>query len=259
MKISFRILIAFVFFLPNLVEAQVLAIEKFKFESDSSNYWLGNCGLFASTKKQKNEIFLLEINTNTAYLSKLHDYTLVTDLDLSRVENQKLTNKGFLAFSTNLWRKRKLMPEGVLQGQFDIGRGLYKRYVASVGARYRLISTKVITSSFKSGLMFENETWKNDVDPTNVYYIENNLFKWTNNFSVRFTYEQVNLFLSLYFQALPEAIFFPRFSGETFVEIKASEKVKVRFSYDWWRDKKPVVPYADFFYNVKTGLFYTIN
>lgn len=259
MKRSLRILIGIFFFLPNLANAQVLAIEKFKFESDSSNYWLGNCGFFATTKKQKNEIFLLEINTNTAYLSKLHDYTLITDLDLSRVQDQKLTNKGFIAMSTNLWRKNKLMPEGVVQGQFDIGRGLRERYVVSAGARYRLISSKIITSSIKSGLMFENETWINDVDPLQVYTIENNLFKWTNNLSVRFEYEQVNLFLSVYFQALPEAIFSPRFSGETFVEVKASKKVKIRFSYDWWRDKKPVVPYADFFYNVKTGFFYTIN
>ena len=186
-------------------------------------------------------------------MSKQHDYTLVTDLDLSRVEDDKITNKGFVALSTDLWRKNKLMPEGVVQAQFDLGRGLRERYVVGAGARYRLISDSIITASVKTGLMFENEVWNNDVDPLNVYDIENNLVKWTNNFSMKFSYEQVNIFVSLYLQALPEAIFHPRFSGESFLEVKASKKMNVRFSFDWWHDNRPVVPYANFFYNVKTN------
>jgi len=235
--------------------SQVLNIEKFRPQSDSINQFMGNVELGFDGKKQKISTFSYNTDINAAYLSKIHDYLLLSTLAFNQVEGTQVTNQGYVHVRLNFWRKNFISLEQFSQIQFDAGRGLEKRQLIGGAARFNFIKKDKINLSMNIGTMVEHEIWF-DEDELNEP-IENIYFKSSNNLTLRYKLSpNTTFFLITFYQARPESFFDPRITLDSYLKVGITKKLALGLQYDMTYDTNPPITIAELIYSFKTNLVY---
>ncbi len=230
---------------------QILNIEKFRLDLDTSNALLGTINLSYSTKKQKTSVSEFGGGVNLIYLSKQHSYMLLSKSALVRVANERVVSEGFAHLRNNFFRKKKVSLEQFNQIQYDVGRGLELRLLSGIGGRMRLINGKKGAISLSTGAMFEHEEWLDERILINDYV------KSSSSLSVRYELlKNVNLITISYYQARFETFFKPRITVDASLLVKINKKLSLRNQFVLTYDAAPVIDIAELIYSFKSGLTY---
>jgi len=233
--------------------SQILNIESYRLEKDTSNVFLGNIGAGFNTKKQAiSTINRYNSNINAAYLSQNNAYLLLSTLALVQVANQQVQNEGYIHFRINFLRKKKYSPELFSQLQYDRGRGLEKRELVGLTCRARIFYNKNWSISGNSGLMLENENWNFNAEIKNTEFI-----KSTSNITIKSKLTPtINWYLITYYQARLQYFLQPRLTLDTYFQFKISSKFNFNMQYVATYDEKPVISIPNLIYSLNSIIQY---
>ncbi|MCR6638610.1 MAG: DUF481 domain-containing protein [Sporocytophaga sp.] len=240
-------------------EAQILNIERFRIEKDTSNFWTGNVGLGFSTKKQQNQVTSLNFNSNLVYLSEKHGYLNINYGKLIKTTQEKVISEGYTHWRVNLFRAQRLSYEPFLQVQYDLGRGLQIRELYGASLRFRVKSTPKYSFSINSGGMYEHEIWRGEVlrfesggDSTKA---ETYSFKNTTNLSFRGDISKnVNVFMVTYYQARFTRFFKPRVISDFQVMININKYFSLNNQFVATYDALPLITGNKFVYTYNMSI-----
>lgn len=237
----------------NYLNAQILNIESFRLEKDTSNIFLGSVSFGYSSKKQISNVSQFSTNCNAAYLTKLHSIMIISNLTFVKALNQNVVNQGYAHFRINFYRKKLLSFEQFSQLQYDNGRGLANRYLTGLCIRYRIHSSQPWNLSVNTGFIFEHEDWVYLKDKNSSNYI-----KSSSNLSYKIKINPfVSFYSTIYYQALPEKIFgFYRFISDSCIQIKMSNKLNFITHYIVQYDNSPIIQVPNFTYSFISSIQY---
>ncbi len=231
--------------------AQILNIEKFRLEKDTSNAWFGNLGLSLSAKKQFSEVRKLGGNLNTVYLSEKNSYMLLNKYSLLRVNDNDIISEGYSHLRLNFLRRKKVSIEQFSQYQYDIGRKMNSRFLIGATGRFRLINKEKIHLSANTGFMYENENWKTSDSTT----FDNVSVKSTTNISLRTQpHEKIHFYMVSYYQAKPASFFSPRLTFDFNIQFIFTKNLSFTTSFVSTYDADYIVPVAEFIYTLNSGI-----
>lgn len=230
--------------------SQILNIERFRLDKDTSHAWFGSVGLGFSAKQQKVSVTTFNGNSNLVYLSKLHSYLNVNYIRFIKVANSEPISEGYTHWRVNFFRRKKLSYEPFVQFQYDIGRGLLKRNLYGFTFRFDVRLGEKLNIGLNTGAMYEYEKWRGQVlrFQTEVQDIGRTSFiKSTSNVNIRWRITQhVNLFLLTYYQARFESFFRPRVISDVQLSYELNKNFSMVGQYISTYDAAPILVANEF-------------
>ncbi|PWN08234.1 DUF481 domain-containing protein [Rhodohalobacter mucosus] len=234
--------------------AQVLNVEQVRADSDTTG-WVGELGFDLSLNKFNDRVLKTGGEANASYFSHLHQYILLTQLDIVTVDGNPLVSDGYSHLRATLLRKKPLSPELFTQYQYNNNLDLKNRALAGAGVRYNFLNGESISGSFSTGLMAEYEEWELSDTET----VENTFLKSTSNLVIRGQLNpQASLTLIGYYQARPDRFFEPRVTSENRLTLRISERLSFRVNFTLMYDTDPVIDVPNLTYELKNGLVFTL-
>lgn len=248
------VLLGLSFMFSLVSNAQILNIEQFRLEKDTSNVWYGNVSLGFSARKQGSEIRKIQGVGNLIYLSKKHSYMSLNRYSLLQVNDNSVISEGYAHTRINFNRTKKVSFEQFNQYQYDIARKLNHRILTGMTIRFRLISKEKNRLSANTGFMYENENWQ--ISDTTTF--DNISIKSTSNINFRTTlHKKVIFYCIAYYQAKPESFFKPRVTVDASLQFLFTEKFSFNTSFVSTYDEAYIIPIAELIYNFKSTISYT--
>ena len=245
-------------------KAQILNIERFRLDKDTSNLWLGNAGLGFSLKKQLNNVYTFNGNVNAVYLSEKHSYMTINFIKFIRQEATNLLSEGYAHGRISFFRRQRLSYEPFVQIQYDRGRGLIWRELYGYTFRLAIATKQNTTFAGNTGAMYEHEIWQGKViryplDGT-TNRAEAFFIKSTSNLSFRTNLtKSISLFLVGYYQARFERFFEPRIIADIQLQLKVSRLVALNTQFTSTYDALPLIEGNNFVYSLNNSLVINFN
>lgn len=252
MRRLFLLALLSLLFIPN-AKAQILNVEKFRLDADTSKVWLGSIGMWASGKRQQTNVFTFLNKTNIAYLSEKHSYMFLGYLKLIKVAGSDVISEGYGHMRFNFFRKNKFSLEQFNQLQYDMGRGMTRRGLIGLSGRYEIASNEKIEFAAASGLMFEDEVWE-ESDSTNIANVN---LKSSSNLILTWKIKKWLTFLGItYYQARFDRYFKPRLITDASLQFAFTDKFGLRLQYVATYDSEPIIPIDKLIYAVNSTLVF---
>jgi len=236
------------------LRAQVLNVEQVRADSDTTG-WIGELGFDFSLNKFNDRVLKTGGEANASYFSRLHQYILLSQLDIVSVDGNSLVSDGYAHLRATFLRANSFSPELFAQHQYNNNLGLQNRALAGAGVRYTFLSRQHLSGSFSTGLMAEFEEWGLGDNET----VENTFLKSTSNLVIRGQLNpQASLTLIGYYQARPGRFFEPRATSENRLTLRISERLSFRVGFTMTYDTDPVIDVPNLTYELKNGLVFTL-
>lgn len=250
--------------LSSSTQAQILNIEKFRLDEDTSNLWLGNAGLGFSLKKQLNNVYTFNGNVNAVYLSEKHSYMTINFIKFIRQDASNILSEGYAHGRISFLRRQKLSYEPFIQVQYDRGRGLIWRELYGFTFRLAIASKENTTFAANTGAMYEHEIWEGEVlrypIDGSANRAEGKLVKSTSNLSFRTNLtKDITLFLVGYYQARFERFFQPRVISDIQLQLQVSRYISFNTQFTSTFDALPLIEGNNFVYSFNNSLVINFN
>lgn len=254
------------FMVPFLLEAQIMNIEKYRLDKDTSKIWMGNIGFGVASKKQQNTVNQYNANLNITYLSKHHSYMAINYFNLQQLNKASFISEGYAHIRLNFYRKNLISYEPYAQYQYDLGRGLLFRNLYGMSCRLNLFRNRSKEAKDKlnvgiaTGLMYEEEFWKGNVlrfaeegDSTHAHtrFIKSS----TNIFVKAALHEKITLYGTIYYQARFEKFTYPRIVSDIQLVFKITKSLSFSTQFASTLDYLPIVTGNVFTYNFSGSFF----
>jgi len=234
--------------------SQVLNVEKFRMDADTSNVWAGNLSFGFDLTKRSKQTLNLNNESDLVYLSRNHAYLLINDARIIKVDDN-ISNEGFTHLRATLFRRNTIAPELFAQYQYSQDWGLTNRILFGGTLRYMLVSSDLISVSLTTGGMYEYEKWS----PENLDKVINRKFKSTNSLNVRGKLaEHVSILVLGYYQAPFQDFFSPRLTGDISFVFSVSRVIRFSAGFNVLHDAKPVEGVESWTYEFKNRLIISI-
>lgn len=246
-NISF--IVCFVCLLGSL-SAQVVNIEK-KRKKDKESGIQGNFDLSFNLIQASSEIIQAKNNIKLQYYKKKHTALFFNDISLSQIDGNKYLNDGFQHFRYNYdLIGNAVIAEAFVQHQYNTIKKLEKRFLFGAGPRFKLADTDTFRLFVGPLSMFEYELLDNDSITR----------KYRMSFYVSLSYsfnELLNFNHISYYQPNYNDFSDFRLSGESSLNIKVTDKLALKVSFNIAYDATPPPGVNDLFYTWLNGLSYS--
>lgn len=250
------LIITFFFFAITTISSfsQILNIEKFRSNLDTSKALFASARAGLELKQKNSESLKLHSSASIAYLSDKHTYILTGNFQSTKIDRSEIFNQGYIHNRLELFRKNKTSFEPYIQSQYDLGRGLKRRHLLGLNLRYNIYSDSSLSLYIGTGGFQENENWFT----SEVNSIENINFKSNSYISMQVDLsKRLNVFLTSYYQAPFKDINRARIIVDSNLQLKFDEHFSYDIHYELQFDQAPVIETAELSYVLKTGLRYT--
>lgn len=242
--------------------AQVLVIDR-EVVNDSlpKKYILAGSFSFNSDKQKNN---VTEFNSNFEYDRIFaNHYALISSVksDLTSNGSQLIQNEGVVQLRYRDNDSRKFSPELFLQYQWNGAWGMENRQLQGINLRERWIEKEGFDFITATGVFREAERWNwkgvnENLIPPDADIIEKDLFRF--NTYIKSSWQitkQVDLSAVSFVQFPMTADFMkPRWFLDCNVNFNVSKHLNLQVHYDHMYDSNRVVPIADYFYSISTGI-----
>jgi hypothetical protein len=251
----FALLLLLPMLLPFAAGAQVLNVERFRSDADTADVWIGELKFDFSLNKQNTAVMALGNETNLAHFTRNHVYYFLNQINLVMVDEKSLVSDGYFHIRGTYNRRRTWSPETFLQFQYNLNWGLKRRALAGATMRYKYLETPAIRGSVSTGLMVENEFWRESDEPA----VEKTLLKSTTSLLLRGRLtEQAELVMIGYYQAPPASFFVPRITGDAKLNLKISDNLTFTTQFVLTYDAEPLIDVTKVVYRLTNGIVISI-
>ena len=250
------LIITFFFFAITTISSfsQILNIEKFRSNLDTSKAFFASARAGLELKQKNSQSLKIHSSASLAYLSDKHTYILTGNFQSTKIDRSEIFNQGYIHNRLELFRKNKTSFEPYIQSQYDLGKGLKRRHLFGLNIRHNIYSDSSIYIYIGTGGFHENENWFN----TEINSIKNINFKSNNYLSIRYDLsKKTNLFLTSYYQAPFNDLNNARIIIDSNFQLKFDEHFSYDIHYELQYDQAPIISTAELNYLLKTGLRYT--
>lgn len=238
------------------LHGQILNFEKIRSTIDTTKDWRLSLDARFDLRRKIATSSVFHTGINNYYLSKLHGYYLVGDINFTRIDGESIFNQGFAHARTVLNRTGKVSYETFAQLQYDLGKGLKRRYLGGANVRANLLSDSLKILTIGTGLFYEDEAWLNE---ENTQLLNRNL-KSNNYVSSMW---QVSDWSRLVFTGYYQATFDDFLNGRLILDsnliLNFTDRFKYTVTFTLSADKRPVVETGRLVYHLSTGFRYTFN
>ena len=256
---KWMVILTLIFFCSNVLDAQVLNIEKERLEQDTLQPFKmkisANIAFFNRTagENDPNKKTEIELDYSSIYEPQKHAYILIAEIDFERANGEGLMEFGFIHGRINWLKEQKLSYENFGQISYDGTRGLDFRGIVGGGFRYEIENNHEFALYFAPGIMYEHEKWQH---PYEEFIYNSNIIKSTNYMALQWSVnELLDLNNTFYYQAgIFEKQLRNRFSNWLILNTKISKRLSLKNSLILNYDDKPIVPITKFIYTFKTGI-----
>lgn len=262
MRLTAFTALIFTFLTINQLSAQILKIKEHEFAKDTADIFLGKLNLNFNLNNrnatpQENLIYTgLETNSNITYLSGLHAYLLIGQLNYFTITGGPVISTGYAHYRMNFLRKRFLSYEMFTQFQYDEGRRMPFRYLFGGGIRLELLNDDDGELHAGTGIMNEFERWR-PFDPE-VGDIERQIWKNSSYVSGLINVsENFSINIISYYQVGYDDISDVtrhRLSGDLSFSAQITGKLSFKTNFNIQYESDPVIEINPFVYSLTNGL-----
>lgn len=233
--------------MPVFASAQVLNVESYRSAVDTSKSWSGNLSFGFQASKQKTSSLQLNNRSNIRYVSDLHSYLMITNLNVLRIDDELVSN-GYAHLRGTFFEPRRWSPEAFTQLQYSQDRGLKRRSLIGAVMHYQLIENKDFDAAFTTGGMYEYEVWNNDEVPRQQF----DRFKSTSSLLMRGRLSSnTQLYVVGYYQATPGDFTNPRLTTDIQLQFRISRLVTVGAQFNTTYDYAPPLQTESWIYTFR--------
>jgi hypothetical protein len=243
----------------SLLKGQILNIEQFRLDKDTSDIWLGNITGGFNKKQQQVNVTTINTSSNLVYLSEKHSYMNINNFRFLKVATTDILSEGYTHWRVNLVRRQRISLEEFFQYQFDRGRGMVRRSLIGSSLRVHVLKTEKFIFGFNSGAMYESEFWEGEVLRKEVEtaprQAKTNLMKSTSNITIRGSIiKDFNVFFVGYYQAPFNDFFRPRVITDLQLQYSFTRRLALNTQFVSTFDAAPLITNNRFIYNLVTGV-----
>lgn len=244
--ISGSLLLFFILF-PALAPAQVLNVESYRGQADTTKAWSGDLSFGFSASKQKTSSLQLNNRTNLRYVSPRHSYLMITNLNVLRIDEELVSN-GYIHLRGTFLREQRWSPELFTQYQYSQSRGLKRRNLLGAVMRYDMIQRDEFSAALTTGGMYEHEVWNSDEVPRQQF----DRFKSTSSLLMRGQLSaNTELYVVGYYQATPNDFLNPRLTADVQLRFRISRIVTFGAQFNTTYDYAPPLQTESWIYTFR--------
>lgn len=235
------------------IQAQVLNVEKYRHDSDTSKVWAGNLSLGFEVSQRNKQSIELNNESDLIYFSPLHSYLFLTNFKILKVED-KILSDGYVHLRSSFFRKNRIHPELFTQYQYSLTWGLRGRYLVGGAGRIRLYQADRFLATLTSGAMYEYELW----EPNAEISVQTEYLKLTNALMLRGKITpQISIVTMGYYQARPVSFFRPRITSDINVIFTISDSFRISTGFELTHDYKPAPGIEATIYKLENKLIFS--
>ncbi|WP_299521561.1 DUF481 domain-containing protein [Winogradskyella sp.] len=227
----------FFFLISSSCFSQVINVESLRRPSDSTK-WIGSVSLDVSLIKNTNDIFRIANKAHIQYDNDIDFWLFVNDLNLQKIEDNSLVNRGTQHLRYNRRISERIKWEVFAQGQYDAISEIGFRGLLGTGPRFKL--TKDDNYRFYLGalIMYEYEQASNPIPNRIQRDIRGSTYL---SFSLYPT-ETITIISTSYYQPRIDGFNDYRFSSNTSLLFKIFEDLAFKANFNFFHDAFPVTP-----------------
>lgn len=230
--------------------AQILNIEQYRFEDDTSKLWKGNLALRYSLTENQIRTTTYGVNLNLARYHPGYRLVLISDASFTRVNDQDGINNAFAHIRFTKVATKRLAAESFGQIQTDQVRGMDRRVLAGIGARFHPIKKAKLLLTWGTGVMFEDESWAfENRDSTTTLIKSSSYISASGQLAEGISYNIIS-----YYQARLDRLDEPRISLDAAVNFKVKKWLLFSTNFSLFYDEAPIVPIEKLIYTLNNGL-----
>jgi hypothetical protein len=248
------------FLLAQLTSAQILNIEDPTLTVDSIKKHDFKFGLgcdFSFTFQHEKVYETNALLESVYHYNDKHQILLNGQYFNTGTANEQLINGGFIHLRYTYGFGKKIAPQGFMQHQLDLGRGLVKRQLVGCNLRWQAVQKDKLSIQLATGAFYENELWNFSGAPEaeggrkmSEKLKSNNMLR---------TYfqlgKQTEISIVNYFQfAFQNPTNQFRLATNISFSTALNDHFQLQFNFMSMFDTKPVVPIDQFYYTLSNGL-----
>ncbi|WP_299361122.1 DUF481 domain-containing protein [Winogradskyella sp.] len=221
--------------------------------SDSTK-WTGSVSLDVSLIRNTNDIFRIANKAHIQYDNDINFWLFVNDLNLQKIEDNSLVNRGTQHLRYNRKISEKTKWEVFAQGQYDAISEIGFRGLVGTGPRFKLSKNDNYRFYLGTLMMYEYEKASNAIPDRIQEDIRGSAYL---SFSLYPT-ETITIISTSYYQPRIDAFRDYRFSSNTSLLFRIFEDLAFKVNFNFFHDAFPVtsaVPETQF--ELTNGLLYT--
>ncbi|WP_323788230.1 DUF481 domain-containing protein [Psychroserpens sp.] len=241
------------FLITSVAQAQVINVETLRKSTDSTK-WTGSVSLDVSLIKNRSDIFRISNKAHVQYKDSSNIWLFVNDINLQKIENNALVNRG----TQHLRYNRRLTPrikwEAFTQAQYDAVSDIDLRFLLGTGPRFKLSENDDYKFYLGTLVMYEHEKASDVVSDRLQQDFRGSMYL---SFSLYPT-ESLSIISTSYFQPKLNRLKDHRLASNTSVLIKILDDLAFKTSFDYFFDAFPVttsIPKTQ--YELTNGLLYS--
>lgn len=229
--------------------AQIVNIEDKRLGSEKK--WNGDFNLNFDIVSDAQDFFQLENATHVQYNNNAHRVLLMNNLSINKSGDESWQNFGFQHLRYTYQKEEKRLGyESFVQHQYNEIRKIDLRFLVGSGIRYQLFRKEKIKSNIGVAIMYayEEEEDTDFIEETyrGSFYVS---LHWDMNKSTSFHHTS-------YYQPVLEYFEDFRYSGESKLNIRFTERLKFSLIFRMMYDAEPAIDIPDLTYQLKNGIAY---
>lgn len=238
------------------INAQVLNIEQYAIDADTSGIWTGSLSFGFNINNQRTRVVNLRNDANLTYFSERHQYLFLNRINLLGIGTQTSLNDGYFHLRGIFYRHRRINPEGFVQFQYNFDTGLQRRFLTGATMRFNLISEDTFSGTVSTGLMYENEVWLSEDDEQRETH---DLIKSTTSVNIREQIaERVDLVLFGYYQARPDQFLEPRITLDSQLKVELYDNIRLAVQWVSTYDSAPILDAPAWTYQLTNNIIISL-
>jgi len=254
MPVKFKkIFFLFIFFIGSNVYSQFVNPESVRSKKDSTGF-SGTIGLDISFIKNTSTIFSLGNSIYVQYNNKRHLVFFINDLNIKKVNDENIINKGTQHLRYNYKINELITLEGFIQAHYNTVSKIDKRQLIGAGPRFTLYSKSKFEAYLGTLFMYEYEKIKEE------QYVFNKDFRFTGYASVRwFPAKNTTITSTTFYQPKLSEFNDYRINSHNSILFKVIKGLSIGITYIALYDTHPAIGIPKYQYKLLNGLTYTFD
>ncbi|MFK7833874.1 MAG: DUF481 domain-containing protein [Winogradskyella sp.] len=233
--------------------AQIVNVESLRRVSDTSK-WSGSASLDVALIENRRSIFRLTNRVRLQYKTENNLYLFVNDLNLQRIDENALVNRGIQHLRYNRRLNERIKLEAFTQSQYDAISNIDFRGLIGIGPRYRLTKSDTYRVYLGTLMMYEYEK----ATEANIPIIRD--FRNSTYASCSlYPLENLSIVSTTYYQPLVNQLSDFRISNETSIAFKILKNLSYKTTLIYHFDSRPIIGIPQTQYELTNRIVYSFD
>ncbi len=248
-----RLLLLLSIVFTTTLQAQFINHEAMRVQKDSSGF-AGTIGLNVALIKNTSTIFTLGNTIYVQYRKKNHLIFFINSLNIKRVNEEDIIDKGTQHLRYNYKINEKIVWEAFAQTHYNTISKIDARQLIGTGPRFRVLYKEKYDAHIGTLVMYEHEK----INEEQIVYNDDFRFSGYLTFQV-FPVENISFTSTTYYQPRLDEFSDYRIYSQNSIMFKVIKNLSIGITYTATFDTEPAIGIPKFQYRLLNGISYSFN